>query len=127
MKKILLTVLAAQSLIFSAYAQDVRVEPGPDMNLGDATSSAVEALLIAKKSDLQKFSKAGNRIQSVTLKNLNPNASLYTFFTEMCMKGGAAGGTCTGGARLTVLVEEVRKGSMVFTQATSKVVLLRAR
>ncbi len=125
MKKLLVMVLAAQSLAFSAYARDLRVEPGPDIELGDATASAIQAILLAKKSDLTKFRDAGNTVHSVSLRNLNPNASEYTYFTKMCMKGGAAGGQCLGGARLTVLVEQIRKGSMVITKATSEVILLR--
>ncbi len=88
-----------------------RVEPGPIQNIEDAGIDSMDAMLMAKPADLNKFIKAGNTVNGATFQAVKPGMTIYTFTRQMCMQGGITGGQCLGGAELRVTLTVKRAGS----------------
>ncbi len=125
MKTLIMSVVTVSSIFATALPAGPRIEPGRPVALDSSATEAVDALILAKAGDIRTFIKAGNITKEISRQNLKPGVTSYTFVRQQCHTGGIAAGLCLGGASLNVIITEVRAGSMVQTQAVSRVSLLR--
>ena len=128
MKSLLVTLVLLGSI--NSFAQETedsgpQIEPGPSIQLDESSNEAIDALLLAKSSDLSQFRKSGNIMQSVSRQNLAPGQTMFTFTRQHCSTGGIVGHLCLGGSTLVVNVEVVQQGSITKTNATSKLYFIK--
>ncbi|MBC7457767.1 MAG: hypothetical protein H7235_05780 [Bdellovibrionaceae bacterium] len=123
--KIILVALVSASGFFASAQTAPSFEPGPVMKLNAAANEAVDALLMAKSSDLKSFIKSGNVTKEVSRQNYKPGVTVYNFTRKECNLGGITGGMCLGGSVLQVVVSKKQSGSMVTIEATSSTNLIK--
>ena len=92
MKKILLTAIISLSGISAMAQVGPQIEPGPILKLEEMASEVVDALVLAKRSDLMTYIKAGNLTKEVSRQNFQPGVTIYNFVRQQCSFGGITGG-----------------------------------
>jgi hypothetical protein len=112
--------------VAGVFASAQAIEPGNIQTMDNAAGEAIDALLMAKSSDLATFIKSGNSTTEVTRQYTQPGETVYRYTRQMCnVNGGIVGGACLGGAQMLIVVNYVQQGSAIKISSKSRVSLIK--
>ena len=94
------------------------------MKLSQNAAAAIDALLLARQSDLIKFNKSGNMTESIFIKD-SVDGRKFVFTRKVCHFEGFTQGVCFGGSELIVNVKQIQNGPNIEIKSTSKVRLFK--